>query len=165
MNFYHFNPDWIIFNISVHIFFRLQGSLPFICHPLASLLLSGYFQDRFGRRTTMILVTIPTFIAWVSLYFAQSMYVLYMVSAVTGMCTGLTEAPLHSYIGEIGEPHLRGTLSSISTSAVLVGKYKISFFHHSILSFFISRKRFNPGGELEIGTFSGLFFHQKLNTK
>nr|XP_018913232.1 PREDICTED: facilitated trehalose transporter Tret1-like isoform X2 [Bemisia tabaci] len=104
------------------------GSLPFICHPLASLLLSGYFQDKFGRRTTMILVTIPTFIAWVSLYFAQSMYVLYLVSAVTGMCTGLTEAPLHSYIGEIGEPHLRGTLSSISTSAVLVGIFMMYVF-------------------------------------
>ncbi|CAH0391364.1 unnamed protein product [Bemisia tabaci] len=97
------------------------GSLPFICHPLASLLLSGYFQDKFGRKTTMVIVTIPTFIAWMSLHFAQSIYVLYMVSAITGMCTGLTEAPIHSYIGEVSEPHLRGTLSSISTSATLIG--------------------------------------------
>lgn len=69
----------------------------------------------------MIMVTIPCFVAWITLHFAQSINTLYIVSIIMGLCTGLTEAPLHSYIGEIAEPHLRGTLSSISTSAALIG--------------------------------------------
>nr|XP_018906886.1 PREDICTED: facilitated trehalose transporter Tret1-2 homolog [Bemisia tabaci] len=38
-----------------------------------------------------------------------------------GLCTGLAEAPLYAYIGEIGEPRMRGTLSTISTSCCSIG--------------------------------------------
>ncbi|CAH0381027.1 unnamed protein product [Bemisia tabaci] len=103
------------------------GSIPSICHPLASLS-SGYLQELLGRKTAMILVTIPTFAAWMTLYFAQSIHALYAVAAIMGLCTGLTEAPLHSYIGEIGEPHLRGTLSTISQSAGFIGVFMMYAF-------------------------------------
>ncbi|CAH0381017.1 unnamed protein product [Bemisia tabaci] len=103
------------------------GSLPDICHPVSSLL-SGYVQEAVGRKTAMIMVTIPCFVAWITLHFAQSINTLYIVSIIMGLCTGLTEAPLHSYIGEIAEPHLRGTLSSISTSAALIGMFMMYVF-------------------------------------
>ncbi|CAH0381025.1 unnamed protein product [Bemisia tabaci] len=107
------------------------GSIPSICHPLASLS-SGYFQELLGRKSTMILVTIPTCAAWITLYFAQSVQTLYLVAGTMGICTGLTEAPLHSYIGEIGEPHLRGSLSTLSQSAGFIGvflMYLLCYFY------------------------------------
>nr|XP_018909634.1 PREDICTED: facilitated trehalose transporter Tret1-like [Bemisia tabaci] len=96
------------------------GSIPDFCHPIGSLT-SGLLQDKFGRKGAMMLINIPIFIGWMILYFAQSIHALYAVSVIMGLCTGLAEAPLHAYIGEIGEPRMRGTLSTISTSCCTIG--------------------------------------------
>ncbi|CAH0381579.1 unnamed protein product [Bemisia tabaci] len=96
------------------------GSILNIVHPVASLT-SGFFQEKLGRKGSMISTTIPLFGAWMTLYFAQSVYALYAVVLIFGLCRGLTEAPLHAYTGEIGEPLLRGTMSTISVSAAIIG--------------------------------------------
>ncbi|CAH0381580.1 unnamed protein product [Bemisia tabaci] len=98
------------------------GSIPDLSLPLASLS-SGLFQDTFGRKGSMMLVTIPLFSGWLLLYSARSITTLYAVAVIWGLVGGLCEAPLMCYMGEIGEPHLRGTLSSISTLATLTGSF------------------------------------------
>ncbi|XP_072152636.1 facilitated trehalose transporter Tret1 isoform X2 [Bemisia tabaci] len=88
------------------------GSIIFFAHPIGALI-SGYLQERFGRRGSMILVNVPVLAAWLTLYAADSVYQLHLVSVLMGLCVGFCEAPLHSYIGEIAEPHLRGTISTL----------------------------------------------------
>nr|XP_018910589.1 PREDICTED: facilitated trehalose transporter Tret1-like [Bemisia tabaci] len=96
------------------------GSIPDFFHPIGSLT-SGLLQEKFGRKGAVMMINIPIFIGWMTLYFAKSVYMLYAVSVIMGLCTGLAEAPLHAYIGEIGEPRMRGTLSTISTSCCIIG--------------------------------------------
>nr|XP_018911743.1 PREDICTED: facilitated trehalose transporter Tret1-like [Bemisia tabaci]XP_018911752.1 PREDICTED: facilitated trehalose transporter Tret1-like [Bemisia tabaci]XP_018911760.1 PREDICTED: facilitated trehalose transporter Tret1-like [Bemisia tabaci] len=103
------------------------GSIPFICNIIGSLA-SGPFQEQFGRKGSMILVNIPFFCAWLLLFYARSVASLYAASAIMGLCAGFSEAPLHSYCGEIGEPHLRGMLSTMSTSAAIMGSLLIYVF-------------------------------------
>nr|XP_018906862.1 PREDICTED: facilitated trehalose transporter Tret1-like [Bemisia tabaci] len=103
------------------------GSIPAFCHPIGSLM-SGLLQDKFGRKGAMMLVNIPIFMGWMILYFAESIHALYIVSVIMGLCTGLAEAPLHAYIGEIGEPRMRGTISTISTSCCSIGVWLMFLF-------------------------------------
>ncbi|CAH0381026.1 unnamed protein product [Bemisia tabaci] len=96
------------------------GSILSFSHPIGALI-SGFLQERFGRRGSMILVNIPTLAAWTTLHLADSIYQLYIVAATMGLSIGFLEAPLHSYIGEVGEPHFRGTMSTMGTAAALLG--------------------------------------------
>lgn len=99
---------------------HFSGSILSFSHPIGALI-SGFLQERFGRRGSMILVNIPTLAAWTTLHLADSIYQLYIVAATMGLSIGFLEAPLHSYIGEVGEPHFRGTMSTMGTAAALLG--------------------------------------------
>ncbi|CAH0381577.1 unnamed protein product [Bemisia tabaci] len=108
------------------------GSILFFAHPIGSMV-SGFLQEQFGRKGSLILVNIPIFAAWSTLYLAGSIYMLYFVSLAMGLSVGFCEAPLHSYIGEVGEPHLRGTLSTVTSAACILGMlimYIIGYLVH-----------------------------------
>ncbi|CAH0381583.1 unnamed protein product [Bemisia tabaci] len=96
------------------------GSLPYFCTPLANFA-SGFVQEALGRRGSGMLVNIPIFAAWILLSFADSIATLYVVAIIMGVCIGLSEAPLNSYLGEIGEPHIRGTLITMTSTAISTG--------------------------------------------
>lgn len=76
------------------------GSLGFVGQPIGSAL-SGWVTEPFGRKRSMIFVNIPHIIAWALLYFAQSHLELYAAVVLIGFGTGLMEAPILTYVGEI----------------------------------------------------------------
>nr|XP_018910980.1 PREDICTED: facilitated trehalose transporter Tret1-like isoform X1 [Bemisia tabaci] len=82
---------------------------------------SGFLQELIGRKGSMIVVNVPRFAGWMTLYFASSLSTMYLAAVVMGICEGLCEASVHSYIGEIGDPRLRGTLASISSHGYFFG--------------------------------------------
>ena len=69
----------------------------------------------------MILMNIPELIAWVLLYTATSVNMLYTAAFMMGMSAGFMEAPGLAYIGEITEPRVRGPLTSFANINVSVG--------------------------------------------
>ncbi|CAH0387228.1 unnamed protein product [Bemisia tabaci] len=96
------------------------GSILFATHPLGSVC-SGFFQTYLGRKGSMLLVNILFFVAWITLYSAQSPLVLSIAALTMGLGIGFDEAPLHSYIGEMSEPHLRATLCALLVSCSWAG--------------------------------------------
>lgn len=76
------------------------GSLSFICQPIGSAL-SGWLTDPIGRKRALFVVNFPHIIAWALLYFSTTMTEVYVASVLLGLGTGLTEAPIITYIGEI----------------------------------------------------------------
>lgn len=98
----------------------LLGSIVYIAQPLGSVS-SGFLQEIFGRRRCMMAVNIPQVIGWAILCFSQKVEQLYIGAVIMGLSVGFMEAPAMSYLGEVCEPRLRGTLSSFSETFLLVG--------------------------------------------
>jgi facilitated trehalose transporter len=76
--------------------------------------MSGFLQDRLGRRTCLILVNFPQLAAWTILHFASSVTHLFLAMFLLGLALGLMEAPSLSYIGETAQPKYRGLFSAFT---------------------------------------------------
>ncbi|CAH1723921.1 unnamed protein product [Aphis gossypii] len=96
------------------------GSIMFLCQPLGCIL-SGCLQGVLGRKRSMLLVNVPHLAGWYLLYSAGSPLMLTIASALMGIGVGFLEAPTMAYIGEIGEPNIRGILSTFATSVIVLG--------------------------------------------
>jgi len=92
----------------------------FIIHPVGCLL-SGILQDKFGKKRCMILANVPSIIGWVLLYSAHSSVLLYASTLLMGFSTGFGAGSTSSYVGEISEPRLRGSLGSLGSTAMRIG--------------------------------------------
>lgn len=91
-----------------------------ICHPTGSFL-SGFLQEKFGRKRCMIFANIPSIIGWFLLHSTHSVVSLYASTIMMGLSIGFSEAPIISYVGEIAEPRLRGSLTSMASAAAVLG--------------------------------------------
>lgn len=49
----------------------------------------------------MLFINVPLLIAWLMLYFADTLDVIFIAFALLGTGVGLMEAPIFTYIGEI----------------------------------------------------------------
>lgn len=78
----------------------LLGSISFICQPIGSVL-SGWLAGPLGRKRALFIVNFPHIIAWILLYYSKTLTQIYVASILLGLGTGLTEAPIITYIGEI----------------------------------------------------------------
>jgi len=96
------------------------GSLLCIFHPIGSLL-SGFLQERFGRKRCIMFANFPSILGWVLLYHTHSVVSLYMSTILMGLSIGFSEAPIFSYVGEITEPRLRGSMASLTSTALMFG--------------------------------------------
>ncbi|XP_050434465.1 facilitated trehalose transporter Tret1-like isoform X2 [Adelges cooleyi] len=108
------------------------GSILYLCQPVGSFL-SGYLQDRCGRRSCMIIACMPAIIGWILLQKATSIPLLYAATFVMGMGVGFNDGPSYSYIGEITEPKFRGVMSSVINLACVIGTmsvYLLSVYYH-----------------------------------
>lgn len=101
-------------------FYVTLGSILFIFHPTGSFL-SGFLQERFGRKRCMIFANIPSIFGWITLYFTNTPFLLYTSTVLMGLSIGFSEAPILSYVGEITEPRLRGSMSSLACTAAMIG--------------------------------------------
>ncbi|CAH0596283.1 unnamed protein product [Chrysodeixis includens] len=96
------------------------GSLSFLTQPFGALL-SGPLVDHIGRKKATFLVNIPHVIAWILMYFAWNVPVLFIANALLGIGTGIMEAPINSYVGEISEPSIRGSLCTVTQLFLSIG--------------------------------------------
>ncbi|RZF41696.1 hypothetical protein LSTR_LSTR011631 [Laodelphax striatellus] len=103
------------------------GSLIFLTQPLGSCV-SGFLQDRLGRKKCMMGATIPQIIGWIILYYSTSVAQLYIASILMGVGIGFIEAPVLSYIGEVTEPRMRGPMSVLGGSFCGIGILIECFF-------------------------------------
>ncbi|XP_075231760.1 facilitated trehalose transporter Tret1-like isoform X2 [Lycorma delicatula] len=96
------------------------GSIIFFSQPFGAFS-SGFCQDLFGRKRTMLLVNIPFLIGWILLYYSSSVMQLNCAASLLGLSLGFIEAPALSYIGEMSEPRLRGIMSLFATAFESIG--------------------------------------------
>ncbi|CAI6345707.1 unnamed protein product [Macrosiphum euphorbiae] len=96
------------------------GSLICIFHPAGSFF-SGILQDKFGRKRCMIFANFPSIFGWILLYYTHSVVSLYASTVLMGLSIGFSEAPILSYIAEITEPRLRGSMTSLTSTAPMLG--------------------------------------------
>nr|XP_014290513.2 facilitated trehalose transporter Tret1-like [Halyomorpha halys] len=87
------------------------GSILFLCQPLGSVL-SGFILEPLGRKYAMMVVNLPHLLGWFLLYTAANKLTLYSAAMIMGLGVGFMEAPIITYVGEISQPRLRGTLTS-----------------------------------------------------
>jgi len=107
-------------NILFFFITMCTGSILFVFHPTGSFL-SGFLQERFGRKRCMVLANIPSIFGWIMLYKTHSVVSLYASTVLMGLSIGFSEAPILSYVGEITEPRLRGSMASLASTAGMLG--------------------------------------------
>lgn len=69
----------------------------------------------------------PYVIAWIVLYYAKSLSMIYVSFVLLGLGIGLMEAPIFTYIGEICEPSIRGILTASASIAAAFGMGLVYF--------------------------------------
>lgn len=100
----------------------ITGSINLFLVPLGGFL-SGSISQKFGRKKTMMFMTVPFAVAWIIFYHASNIDMLILAQALTGLTGGLLEAPVITYVAEVTQPRLRGMLSATSTMAVICGVF------------------------------------------
>lgn len=96
------------------------GSLSYLTQPFGAIL-SGPIVDYFGRKKATFMVNIPHLLAWILMYFASNVPMLFIANGLLGLGTGLMEAPINSYVGEITEPSIRGALCTVTQLFTALG--------------------------------------------
>ncbi|XP_037917653.1 facilitated trehalose transporter Tret1 [Hermetia illucens] len=85
------------------------ASIHSLATPFGSLV-SGWAADRVGRRTALLIASIPILAGWTTLATAQSHALLLIGRVVAGIGVGLVGAPAQILIAEIALPRIRGML-------------------------------------------------------
>lgn len=79
-----------------------------------------------GRKTTLLLISIPAILSWVLKAVATNATVFYIAQVFTGFDLGCFFAVLPMYAGEICNPAIRGRLGSLVTSLNCLGQFLIN---------------------------------------
>ncbi|CAG7718425.1 unnamed protein product [Allacma fusca] len=82
---------------------------------------TGFCVERFGRKTTMLLLSAPFVLGWLLITYAESVAMIYAGRLVTGFCGGAFSLAAPVYIGETSEDSVRGTLGAGFQLMVTVG--------------------------------------------
>ncbi|KAF5280920.1 hypothetical protein FQR65_LT03069 [Abscondita terminalis] len=80
--------------------------------PIFLIILSGILSDRFGRKTTILLLMIPLTIGWFLIVFANSADLVIIGRFVTGIGTGSLYSIVPIYLTEVSEREIRGKIGS-----------------------------------------------------
>ncbi|KAK9502080.1 hypothetical protein O3M35_012682 [Rhynocoris fuscipes] len=73
---------------------------------------AGPVADYFGRKITVISLAAPILISWIMIYFASSVYIIYIARLIGGFGIGAICTTVPMYVSEIAEASIRGTLCS-----------------------------------------------------
>ncbi|CAK1545673.1 unnamed protein product [Leptosia nina] len=102
------------------------GSISYLSQPLGALL-SGPIVDYVGRKKGTFLVNLPHIMAWTLMYFAWDLPSLFIANGLLGFGSGVMEAPINSYVGEISEPTMRGALCTLTLLFTAIGTFVMYF--------------------------------------
>ncbi|KAK9497369.1 hypothetical protein O3M35_004701 [Rhynocoris fuscipes] len=79
---------------------------------LASPIPSGLLMDKFGRKNSLLLLSIFPVCAWIMILYATKAYLLYIARFLAGVWSGTVSTIVPMYLAEISEPKIRGALST-----------------------------------------------------
>lgn len=82
---------------------------------------AAYFMDKFGRKNTLLYMSIFPISSWIIILFATKPYHLYIARFLGGIQMGFVYTILPNYIAEISEPKIRGSLSNLMQIMLNVG--------------------------------------------
>lgn len=82
--------------------------------------------DFIGRKSTLILFSIPSTIAWILKIFARDVNLFYLSRFFVGLGTGCYFTVVPMYVGEIADPKIRGILGSFITAFNFFGQFLIT---------------------------------------
>lgn len=93
--------------------------------------------DKFGRKVTILLTTIPFSLSFLTLPYVRTFWSFCVIRSLAGVASGLSVVVLPLYIAEIADPKIRGTLGTFIYVFNLLGFLVINVVG-SIFSIFTS---------------------------
>ncbi|XP_038601578.1 solute carrier family 2, facilitated glucose transporter member 8, partial [Tachyglossus aculeatus] len=84
-------------------------------------LLGGWLVDKFGRKLSLMLCSVPYIAGFTVIIAAQDIWMLYTGRLLTGLATGVISLVVPVYIAEISYPKVRGMLGSCVQLMVVTG--------------------------------------------
>lgn len=82
---------------------------------------AGYLANWYGRKKTLLYFGVVPIISWLLILFSKNFITLYIARFIAGLHFGLISTIHPIYIGEISQPDIRGTLSTINAFALSSG--------------------------------------------
>lgn len=92
----------------------------YLSTPLGSVL-SSMLLNRIGHKKCMILTNVPYMVSQIMFFYAERVQTMYACSILMGLSVGFSGGPLTSYVGEVSEPKLRGTLMAATNVLYFAG--------------------------------------------
>ncbi|KAG8186822.1 hypothetical protein JTE90_020500 [Oedothorax gibbosus] len=89
-------------------------------------LLAGYLCNRFGRKGTLILTSVPFLGGWMFITYADAVFLIYLGRFFTGMCVGVTCVTIPPYLVEISTPEVRGLLGTSFQLFIVMGVFLVN---------------------------------------
>ena len=83
--------------------------------------IAGILMPRYGKKWTMVLLSVPIFIGWLFIIFAYNVEMLYVGRFLTGF-SGAFSMLAPGYIAEICEVEIRGSLASFMQVMTMMGE-------------------------------------------
>lgn len=91
-------------------------------------MISGYLMERYGRRTSQIMLSFPFMAGWAIIGFANNIYLILLGRFITGFCQGWL-GPLGSvFVGEISSPLNRSLFLAGLSLAIAFGVFMSHLF-------------------------------------
>ncbi|XP_063379813.1 facilitated trehalose transporter Tret1-like [Cydia fagiglandana] len=91
-------------------------------------LISGYLMERYGRRSSQIMLSIPYMAGWAIIAFADNIYLVLLGRFITGFCQGWL-GPLGSvFVGEVSSPLNRSVFLAGLSLAIAFGVFMSHLF-------------------------------------
>ncbi|XP_060519671.1 facilitated trehalose transporter Tret1-2 homolog [Cylas formicarius] len=81
----------------------------------------GYLSDRFGRKATLLSISVPMQACFLMQAFAKEIYLFYIARFVTGVAVGGSFTVLPMYIAEMSLDHHRGVLAVSMSVFICMG--------------------------------------------
>lgn len=101
-----------------------QGSwcaiAPLLGSPLGAVA-AAYLSDRIGRKYTALLMAPIVCVSFISIAFAESIWLISGIRFIIGATEGASYTALPAYIGEIADPNIRGFLTSTIAIFAITG--------------------------------------------
>ncbi|XP_073994310.1 facilitated trehalose transporter Tret1-like [Rhodnius prolixus] len=81
----------------------------------------GILMERIGRKMTLLYLNLFPFSSWLIILLTRSTYWLYLARFLAGLWLGIVYTVVPIYLGEIAEPRIRGSLSTLFAITTYVG--------------------------------------------
>ncbi|XP_058066098.1 facilitated trehalose transporter Tret1-like [Anopheles bellator] len=88
---------------------------------IAGPVLSAWLIDRFGRKPTLLIAVLPSIVGWVLIGVGDSVAVLFVSRALSGISYGMAYSSMPLYLGEIASDRIRGSIGTLLTVMAKTG--------------------------------------------